>query len=288
VRSLAGPLLLLVLCLAPAEARDIQLPALTAPVMDLGTFLSDAEEQDLARLAYELNTHNGPQVTILTVPDLQGYEIEDFSIRVAEKWQLGSKEKDNGLLVVLSRAERKVRIEVGNGIEGELTDYDTTLYTKNLFPRLFREGRFHEAFRTFLEDVAKKFNVTATEAPPGYVRRAPKRTGIPGGEFVIMAILGILAFGGMVFRKRPMARGLFTGIGFSGVSLLLGLPVILLAAVFIVGLVLGLVGIGNFLTALAMSGGGRGYGGGGYRGGGGGGWSGGGGGFSGGGSSGNW
>ncbi len=287
MRYLLVHLLLLALVLSSSSllAQEVKLPALSAPVMDLGNFLSEAEEADLSKLAYELNTHNGPQVTILTVPDLQGLEIEDFSIRVAEKWQLGTKEKDNGLLVILSRAERKVRIEVGNGIEGEITDYDTTIYTRDIFPRLFRQGRFHEAFRSFLEEVAKKFNITATEAPTGYVRRAAPRTRIAGGEFFIMAILGILALGGTIFKGRPLVRGLFTGVGFSGVSLLLGLPLVLLLAVFVVGLALGLMGIGNFLTALAMSGGGRG---GGYGGGGGGGWSGGGGGFSGGGSSGSW
>jgi uncharacterized protein len=253
--------------------------------MDLGDFLSESEEQDLSAFAYEIYSHNGPQITILTVPDLQGFEIEDFSIRVAEKWQLGSKEKDNGLLVVLSKQERKVRIEVGNGIEGEITDYDTAQFTRTIFPDLFKQGKFHTGFRIFLEEVAKKFNIQTNAPPTKYVRRAPKRVSIPNGEFIIMAIIGILAFGAGIFRRRPLARGLFTGIGFSGVSLLIGVPLVMLLIIFIFGLVLGLIGVGNFLTALAMSGGGRG-GRGGF--GGGGGWSGGGGGFSGGGSSGSW
>jgi uncharacterized protein len=276
---------LLLLISFHAGAAELQLPALTSPVMDLGDFLSESEEQDLSAFAYEIYSHNGPQITILTVPDLQGFEIEDFSIRVAEKWQLGSKEKDNGLLVVLSKQERKVRIEVGNGIEGEITDYDTAQFTRTIFPDLFKQGKFHTGFRIFLEEVAKKFNIQTNAPPTKYVRRAPKRVSIPNGEFIIMAIIGILAFGAGIFRRRPLARGLFTGIGFSGVSLLIGVPLVMLLIIFIFGLVLGLIGVGNFLTALAMSGGGRG-GRGGF--GGGGGWSGGGGGFSGGGSSGSW
>lgn len=268
------------------RAADLKLPALTSPVMDLGDFLSETEEQDLAKYAYEIYTNNGPQITILTVPDLQGLEIEDFSIAVAEKWQLGTKEKDNGLLVVLSKAERRVRIEVGNGIEGEITDYDTAKFTRDVFPRYFKEGQFYGAFRMFMDYVAKAFNIASSEQGSQYVRRAPKRTGIPGGEFLIMAIFGILAFGALLFRRRPFARGLFTGAGFTGVSLLMGIPIGMMIAIFFFGLVLGLIGIGNFLTALAMSGGGRGGGGG--FGGGGGGWGGGGGGFSGGGSSGSW
>lgn len=266
---------------------ELQLPALSSPVMDMAGMLSEAEKKDLSELAYEINTNNGPQITIMTVPDMQDYPIEEFSIRVAEKWQLGTKEKDNGLLVIIAKAERQMRIEVGNGIEGEVTDYDTTKYTKEIFPQYFKQGQFHAGLRIFMEDMAAKFNIKLNEGGNRIVRRAPQRTAHKGGNFVIMAILGILAFGSMLFNKKPMARGLFTGVGFTGVSLLMGIPVMMMIMVFIIGLILGLVGIGNFLTALAMSGGGRG-GGGGFGGGGGGGWSGGGGGFSGGGSSGSW
>lgn len=264
-------------------ADSLQLPALTSPVMDLGDFLTEAEEQDLSKLAYEINANNGPQITILTVPDLQGQEIEDYSIRVAEKWQLGTKEKDNGLLIVLSKAERRVRIEVGNGIEGEITDYDTARYTRDIFPRYFKAGQFHAGFRDFMDHVAKVFNIQASEGMT-YVRRAPTRTTIPGGNFFIMGILAVLAFGTILFRK-PVPRGAFIGTGLTGISFLLGLPIGMLILIFIMGLIVGMIGVGNFLTAVLMSGrGGR--GGGGF--GGGGGWSGGGGGFSGGGSSGSW
>lgn len=267
---------------------ELQLPALSSPVMDMAGMLSEAEKNDLSELAYEINTNNGPQITILTVPDMQDYPIEEFSIRVAEKWQLGTKEKDNGLLVIIAKAERQMRIEVGNGIEGEVTDYDTTKYTKEIFPQYFKNGQFHAGLRIFMEDMATKFNIKLGGDGSRIVRRAPPRTANKSGNFLIMAILGILGFGSMLFRKKPMARGMFTGLGFTGVSLLMGIPVGMMIAIFIFGLVLGLIGIGNFLTAMAMGGrGGGGFGGGGF-GGGGGGWSGGGGGFSGGGSSGSW
>jgi uncharacterized protein len=272
-----------------AQAAELQLPALTSPVMDLAGMFNENERADLSNYAYEINTHGGPQITILTVPDMQGYPIEEYSIRVAEKWQLGTKEKDNGLLVIVAKQEHQMRIEVGNGIEGEITDYDTTKYTREIWPEYFRRGEFHAAMKLFMEDVAVKFNIK-TEPGNKVLRRAPARTAIPGGNFLIIAIIGILAFGAMMFKGKPVARGLFTGVGFSGVSLLMGIPLAMLLLIFIIGLVLGLVGIGNFLTALLFSGrgGGGGFGGGGFGGGGGGGWSGGGGGFSGGGSSGSW
>lgn len=258
--------------------------------MDLAGMLTESERQDLADFAYEIYANNGPQITILTVENMQGYPIEEFSIRVAEKWELGTKEKDNGLLVVIAKEEHQMRIEVGNGIEGEMTDYDTTKYTRQLWPEYFRRGEFHDGLKIFMEDVADKFQIK-TDPGNRVIRRAPERSPIKGGNFIIIAIVGILAFGAMLFNKKPVARGIFTGIGFSGVSLLMGIPIAMLIIIFLFGLVLGLVGVGNFLTALLMSGrggGGRYGGGGGFGGGGGGGWSGGGGGFSGGGSSGNW
>jgi uncharacterized protein len=253
--------------------------------MELGNFINDSEEKDLAQLAYEIQTHQGPQIAILTVPDLQGYAIEDFSIRVAEKWQLGSKEKDNGLLIVLSRAERMVRIEVGNGIEGEITDYDSTRFTKEIFPQFFKRSEFHAGLRLFLEDVATRFNIKITGQSRRYLRRTQNNGRM---NIFIMLFIGILAFGSILFGKNTLLRGLFTGIGFAGVSAFLGLALVSLVLTFIVGLVLGLVGMGNLLTAIASGHGGNRYGGGGGWSSGGGGWSGGGGGFSGGGSSGRW
>lgn len=69
---------------------EINIPALTSPVMDQAGFMTPEERRDLSELAYEIFANKGPQITILTVPDLQEYPIEEFSIRVAEKWQLGT------------------------------------------------------------------------------------------------------------------------------------------------------------------------------------------------------
>lgn len=271
-----------------AQGAELKLPALNSPVMDLAGFLNEADKQDLASLAYEIQANNGPQITILTIPDMQGYAIEDYSIRVAEKWQLGTKEKDNGLLVVIAKAEREMRIEVGSGIEGEITDYDTTKFTRDLFPEYFKKGDFHGGLRLFMEDTATKFNIKLEGGTPTrLIHRNQRPTRHNGGNLVIMAVMGVLLFGSVVFRNRPMARGLFTGAGFGVVSFFLSVSLGMILIIIIVGLLLGLMGVGNVLAALAASNGG-GRGGGGFGGGGGNSWGGGGGGFSGGGSSGRW
>ncbi len=268
-------------------AQELQVPALTSPVMDTANILTAEEREDLAKYAYEIYTHNGPQITIFTVPDLQGYAIEDFSMKVAEKWQLGTKKAGNGILVMISKADHKMRIEVGEGIEGELTDYDTSQYTRKIFPEYFRRGEFHGALRLFLEDVARRFNIKEQNESSIVRRAAPSRPGSPLGPALPFFII-VLVVSYLIGMKKPLLRGALSGAGMAGVGWLM-VPGIGTAVVFlvIVGFLIGIIGIGNILMGLAMSGGGRG-GGGGYGGGGGGGWGGGGGGFSGGGSSGSW
>ncbi len=269
-----------------AWAAEIQIPALRAPVMDEAQFLSEKEEQDLNQLAYEIYTNKGPQITIFTANDLQGYGIEDFSIAVAEKWQLGTKEQGNGLLIIIAKTERKMRIEVGQGIEGEITDYESSQYINQVLAPAFKQGQFHAGLRVVMEDVAGKFNIKMGTGRK-YVRRSAQPVQLP--KALITAFPFIIIFiilGQLILSKKPFARGMFTGTSLAGAGFLFGgAGIAIIGMLFFVGLMIGLIGLHNLLFALA-AGGGRSRGGGGF--GGGGGWSGGGGGFSGGGSSGNW
>lgn len=273
---------------------ELQIPALRAPVMDEANFLSDAEEADLNQLAYEINTNKGPQITIFTVNDMQGNVIEEFSIRVGEKWQLGTKDRDNGLLIIIAKAERQMRIEVGNGIEGEITDYDSSLYIRNVLTPAFKAGDFHGGLKSVMMDVAQKFNIKLNEGSRIVRRSTPPR--MVTGPFMIFLpiLLVILVVGQLILRKRPMARGLFSGAAFAGAGAVIGVAGLgVILVLFLLGLFIGMIGLQNLLYALAAGNsrggyGGGGFGGGGFGGGGGGGWSGGGGGFSGGGSSGSW
>jgi uncharacterized protein len=268
---------------------EIQIPALNSPIMDVAGLLNPEQKQDLSSLAYEINAHNGPQITILTVPDLQGYEIEDFSIRVAEKWQLGTKEKDNGLLVVIALAEHKMRIEVGNGIEGEITDYESNQYITKILNPAFRAKDFHGGLKAVMLDVAQKFNLKLSEGNR-YVRRSTQNISIPGPlKLAFPFMIGILILGQILLGKKPVARGVFTGAGMAGVGFFVGAAgLAMIGFMFLIGLLIGMIGLQNLLFALASGTSHRGGGGFGGSSGGGGSWGGGGGGFSGGGSSGSW
>ena len=272
-----------------ARGADILIPALNSPVMDEAGFLTPEQKQDLSQLAYEINTNKGPQITILTVPDLQEFPIEDFSIKVVEKWQLGTKERDNGLLIVIAKAERQMRIEVGNGIEGEITDYESNQYINNILKPAFKEGNFHGGLKTVMMDVAQKFNIKLSEGNR-FVRRATPARVLPKALIAAFPFLiGILILGQLVLGKKPVARGVFTGVGMAGVGFFVGAAgLAMIGFMFLMGLFVGMIGLQNLLFALAS--GSSHHGGGGFGGGSGGGssWGGGGGGFSGGGSSGSW
>jgi uncharacterized protein len=281
--------LLLLCCSLTLFAAEITIPELRSPVMDEVGLLNETEKKDLSDLAYEIFTNKGPQITIFIVPDLQGISIEDFSIQVARKWQLGTKEAGNGVLILISKNDRKLRIEVGQRIEGEITDYDSHKYIKDILVPSFKSNQFHSGLRAVMEDMARRFNVTPSEGDSKIVRRAPVRTTIPGLHRLFIVVIVVLVLSQIFIRKSAMGRGLLSGLGMAGAGFFmapgLGIGLVIF---FFLGLVLGAIGINNLLFALLSGGGGRrgGFGGGGF--GGGGGWSGGGGGFSGGGSSGSW
>jgi uncharacterized protein len=279
--------LFLLLFTLSSWAADLAVPALTSPVMDEAGLLSEGDKKALSDYAYEIYTHGGPQIQVFIVNDLQGHAIEDFSIKVAEKWQLGTKEKDNGLLILISKADRKVRIEVGNGIEGEITDYDSNQYISKILVPSFREQAYAAGLQAVMSQVATKFNIKTEGKTPQFVRRRPRPSHVSGPFGKVLPIfLVVVVLCAFIFRNR-VSRGIFTGAGMAGAGFFLvpGLG-IGAALFFFIGLIIGLIGVGNILYALAASGGGRGGGfGGGSSGGG---WGGGGGGFSGGGSSGSW
>ncbi|HEX9241921.1 MAG TPA: TPM domain-containing protein, partial [Anaeromyxobacter sp.] len=108
-----------------AAAAAVPVPRLTGPVVDEARVLDASAQRrlaDLARSARVREGGEGVQLQYLLVPSLEGEPIEEFSIRVAEAWRVGSRGKDNGLLVVVALQDRAFRIEVGGGLEGEIPD----------------------------------------------------------------------------------------------------------------------------------------------------------------------
>lgn len=124
---------------SPARAEP-DFPALTGRVVDEAEILSDEVEQVLTDLleAHELETSN--QVVVVTLSSLQGYSIEDYGVQLGRHWGIGQADKDNGVLLIVAPNDREVRIEVGYGLEGTLTDATAKLIIEREIIPQFKAG----------------------------------------------------------------------------------------------------------------------------------------------------
>ncbi len=147
-------LLLLGALLLAAPAAAQELPRPDGWVTDLAGYLSAAEEAQLEETLnrYRLGS-SGNAVAVLTVPDLGGRDIESFSIAVAREWELGEEGVDNGVLITVAKADRKLRIEVGRGLEGELTDLVAGRIVDLVMLPEFRAGRPSSGIRRGVDAV---------------------------------------------------------------------------------------------------------------------------------------
>ena len=139
--------LALVLCFAqlssngPASA-DVAVPPLSGRVVDQTGTLSAGDAAALTQRLKDLETRKGSQVAVLIVPTTQPETIEQFSIRVAEAWKIGRRKIDDGALLVIAKDDRKLRIEVGYGLEGALTDVTARRIIDEIITPRFRTGDF--------------------------------------------------------------------------------------------------------------------------------------------------
>jgi uncharacterized protein len=129
------------LCMVAARTLALDVPALTAHVNDHAGLLDEAHRQALESKLSTYEQATGHQFALLTVPTLDGDPIEDFSIRVVEQWKLGDKGRDDGLLMIVAYNDRKLRIEVGYGMEGEITDAFSAGVIREVLAPAFRAGR---------------------------------------------------------------------------------------------------------------------------------------------------
>jgi len=290
-------LLLVSLTLLPLTATALEVPPLRGRVNDYAEMLSPATKQQLNGMLQNLEASDGTQIVVLTVPSLEGDSLEDFSIRVAEQWRIGQKGLDNGAILLIAKAERKLRIEVGYGLEGKLTDLMAGRIIANVIVPYFKNGQIDQGVIAGVQAMVGvvKGEYSATEAP---ARRheSERRTG--NGLFGLMLALFFLNVLGRLRRSLGAAAGAVI-VPIIGTAIF-GFSLFLLLILIPVGLVLGLLAsvLGGplvFGSSVSRSGRGGGFwfggGGGGFgggMGGGFGGFSGGGGGFGGGGASGGW
>ncbi len=122
-------------------------PALKGRVNDYAKIIRDSDEREIEEYLAGVEQSSGIQIAVLTMPSLDGEDISSFGIRVADKWKLGDKEKDNGAILIVAYAEHDLRIEVGDGLEGSLTDAKCGLILRNVIVPEFKNGNYSAGIR---------------------------------------------------------------------------------------------------------------------------------------------
>lgn len=275
----------------PAGAVDV--PPLRAHVNDYANILSPSAERALEEKLSEFEATESTQIVVLTVPNMGGLPLEDYSIRVAEAWKIGLKGKDNGVILLVARDERKVRIEVGRGLEGVLTDLVSGRIIRNDIRPHFSAGDMDGGVAAGVAAIMKTVK-GEYRGDGGVIRHGGGKSAPPILTLLLFFVVGCVFLGAFSRVLGGVAGAI--GLPVIGGLLFPGLGMAILAGLAFIGFLVGL-----FLTVL-FGGGGGGFGGpggvgggpfigggfGGFGGGGGGGFSGGGGDFGGGGASGDW
>jgi uncharacterized protein len=146
-RALALLPLLFLVAGATVQAAAPEFPPLTGRVNDGAGLLSERDQSQLEAALARFESETTDQIVVVTVASLQGLPIEDYGYQLGRHWGIGEKGKDNGALLIVAPEEREVRIEVGYGLEGELTDAQSrTIIERRILPR-FREGDFAAGIR---------------------------------------------------------------------------------------------------------------------------------------------
>jgi uncharacterized protein len=191
------------------------------------------------------------QIVILTIPFLEGENVEEFGIKVAETWKIGQQGKDNGVLFIVSKQERKIRIEVGQGLEGKLTDLMAGRIVDQVIKPRFKQGDFDGGF---IRGVYALIDTTRGEFKSGERPLQRRQKGLP-------PFLTFLLFFGMFI----LFLGIYSRV-LGGIAGAIGLPAIVYLAILPIGIFiatfLALVGFGAgfFLPGLFSAGGSRRYG----------------------------
>lgn len=179
------------------SAFALEVPKLEGRINDYAGILNSSEESQLESILRNTEVKTSSQVVLLTIPTLEGENLEDYSIRVVEKWQIGQKEFDNGALLLVALAEKKVRIEVGYGLEHILTDLKSDYIIRNLIVSEFKRGSFFNGISNGLLAmsglITEEFVISDEDlAKYQQTKKKSKKAQIPFGLiiFVIMMLLG--------------------------------------------------------------------------------------------------
>jgi uncharacterized protein len=225
--------------LSPALA-DVAVPQLVGRVVDQTGTLSGGELDSLQQTLRGFEARKGSQVAVLIVPTTGDETIEQYSLRVAEAWKIGRKKIDDGALLVVAKNDRKLRIEVGYGLEGALTDVTSKRIIDEIITPRFRNGDFAGGISAGVDRIIGVIDGEKLPAPPPARQSSPQQNfGWLGNIDPGIALFGIVFMAGI--SRAIFGRLLGAGVTGGVVGLLAWLVIGSLAASFIAGTVIFLI-----------------------------------------------
>lgn len=236
-KSLLLALLLLLPTVVWAQSTP-EFPALTGRVVDGAEMLSPEAEARLTQMLQAHEQASTEQVVVVTLPGLQGFPIEDFGYQLGRHWGIGQKGEDNGALLIVAQDEQKIRIEAGYGLEGRLTDAESSFIINRIITPAFRQGDFQAGIVSGAAAMIQVLGGQPLALAQGQQRAVQDKpnAGLVGLFFLLMwvvvffiggrggrggrggaALLGAAMLGGMLGgRGGGFGGGGFGGGGFGG------------------------------------------------------------------------
>jgi uncharacterized protein len=218
----ATTLLILLILASPALASEPKFPPLTGRVVDDAGVLDSRTVGELTLMLADHEHDTGQQVVVVTLGSLQGYTIEDYGYQLGRHWGIGQKGVNNGALLIVAPKEHKVRIEVGYGLEGTLTDAISSTIIQNYILPSFKRGDYSAGIVAGTTSILQALSGNTISAPPP----PPQPLTFWQGPWEIVVLWGLLFFGAwgyflaLWFRHRndPHSWTTYGGDGWSGGS----------------------------------------------------------------------
>ena len=205
IRRLLFGLAALAALVCAAAAQTLTFPQLSGRVVDEAGILDSATLAALTQVSSDLEAKSTDQLVVVTLRSLRGTSIEDYGYQLGRAWQIGQKDKNNGVLLIVAPNERKVRIEVGYGLEGTLTDAITSFIIQNSILPRFKAGDFAGGIKRGAEDIVQVLTGDAEEFKQ---RAAQKPQQVSNNEMLTMMMFVLIA--GFIFLN--VMYGVYTAI----------------------------------------------------------------------------
>jgi uncharacterized protein len=197
-----------------ALAAEPEFPKLSGRVVDNAQLLSAATTQNLNKQLAAQEQRTGNQLVVVTLNDLQGYEIADFGFQLGRHWGIGQKDSNNGALLIIAKQERKMRIEVGYGLEGTLTDARSAQIIQQILSPAFKTGDFNGGITRAVDAMIL---VIDGKAVPVSNKQSSSKSSPPAlGLLMFIAVIFMMMGGGGRGRGRSgLLGGLLLGSALS-------------------------------------------------------------------------